>query len=137
MLAHYNGSSRTYNFKVYTKSSSSSILNKDNNQNDETQNNKITDNINNINTSDINTMNVLKDAAALAIYGNRASNGVIIISGSSLTTFSNDADFINEGELRINGGTLHVGSGFFNSESVVKVSIGGVFRKKKSILSVL
>jgi hypothetical protein len=66
-----------------------------------------------------------------------SSNGVIIISGSSLTTFSNDADFINEGELRINGGTLHVGSGFFNSESVVKVSLGGILRKKKSILSVL
>lgn len=40
----------------------------------------LTDNINNINTSDINSLNVLKDAAALAIYGNRASNGVVIIT---------------------------------------------------------
>ncbi|QTE22410.1 SusC/RagA family TonB-linked outer membrane protein [Polaribacter cellanae] len=40
----------------------------------------LTDNINNINTSDIATMNVLKDASALAIYGNRASNGVLIIT---------------------------------------------------------
>ena len=65
-----------------------------------------------------------------------SANGVIIISGSSLTTFSDDADFLNEGELRIHG-TLEVGSGYFNSESTVKVSNGGVLRKKKSIISVL
>ena len=40
----------------------------------------LTGNINNINTSDIETMNVLKDAASLAIYGNRGANGVIIIT---------------------------------------------------------
>lgn len=40
----------------------------------------LTNNINNINTSDILTMNVLKDAASLAIYGNRGANGVIIIT---------------------------------------------------------
>jgi TonB-linked SusC/RagA family outer membrane protein len=40
----------------------------------------LTGNINNINTSDIKTMNVLKDAASLAIYGNRGANGVIIIT---------------------------------------------------------
>ena len=40
----------------------------------------LTNNINNINTSDIKTMNVLKDAASLAIYGNRGANGVIIIT---------------------------------------------------------
>ncbi|AZB33294.1 SusC/RagA family TonB-linked outer membrane protein [Chryseobacterium bernardetii] len=37
-------------------------------------------NINNINTNDILTYDILKDAAALAIYGNRAANGVIIIT---------------------------------------------------------
>lgn len=63
-------------------------------------------------------------------------NAVIIINGSSITTFSDDADFLNEGELRI-AGTLQVGSGHFNSESTVKVNQNGILRKKKSILSVL
>ncbi|WP_047551729.1 SusC/RagA family TonB-linked outer membrane protein [Psychroserpens sp. Hel_I_66] len=40
----------------------------------------LTDNINNINTSDIESINVLKDAASLAIYGNRGANGVIIVT---------------------------------------------------------
>lgn len=40
----------------------------------------LTNNINNINTLDILTMNILKDAASLAIYGNRGANGVIIIT---------------------------------------------------------
>lgn len=40
----------------------------------------LTNNINNINSSDITSMNVLKDAASLAIYGNRGANGVIIIT---------------------------------------------------------
>ncbi len=39
-----------------------------------------TDNINNINPNDIETFQVLKDASALAIYGNRGANGVIIIT---------------------------------------------------------
>lgn len=65
-----------------------------------------------------------------------SANGVIIIGGSSITIFSDDGDFLNEGELRIMG-TLHVGSGQFNSESSVKVSSNGVLRKKKSILSIL
>lgn len=37
------------------------------------------DNINNINSNDIVTYEILKDATAKAIYGNRAANGVIII----------------------------------------------------------
>jgi TonB-dependent SusC/RagA subfamily outer membrane receptor len=37
-----------------------------------------TENINNINTND--TYEILKDASALAIYGTRAANGVIIIT---------------------------------------------------------
>ncbi|WP_124980984.1 SusC/RagA family TonB-linked outer membrane protein [Nonlabens xiamenensis] len=40
----------------------------------------LTDNINNINTSDIESVNVLKDAASLAIYGNRGANGVVIVT---------------------------------------------------------
>lgn len=39
-----------------------------------------TDNINNINTNDITSYEVLKDASALAIYGTRGANGVIMIT---------------------------------------------------------
>lgn len=41
------------------------------------------DNINNINSNDILTYDILKDASALAIYGNRAANGVIIVTTKS------------------------------------------------------
>ena len=40
----------------------------------------LTNNINNINTADIDKISVLKDAASLAIYGNRGANGVIIVT---------------------------------------------------------
>ena len=40
----------------------------------------LTNNINNINTSDIETISILKDAASLAIYGNRGANGVVIVT---------------------------------------------------------
>ena len=40
----------------------------------------LTDNINNINSSDIESINILKDAASLAIYGNRGANGVVIVT---------------------------------------------------------
>ena len=40
----------------------------------------LTNNINNINTTDIETISILKDAASLAIYGNRGANGVIIVN---------------------------------------------------------
>lgn len=39
-----------------------------------------TGSINNINTNDITSYEILKDASALAIYGTRAANGVIIIT---------------------------------------------------------
>lgn len=39
-----------------------------------------TENINNINSNDITSYEILKDASALAIYGNRAANGVIMIT---------------------------------------------------------
>lgn len=76
---------------------------------------------------------------ASAIFESTIENsagGLITLNGSSFTTFSNDADFLNDGELRIQG-TLHVGSGHFNSESQIKVSNGGMLVKKKSILSTL
>lgn len=38
------------------------------------------DNINNVNPADIERIEILKDASALAIYGSRGSNGVIIIT---------------------------------------------------------
>ena len=40
----------------------------------------LTNNINNINTNDIDNISILKDAASLAIYGNRGANGVVIVS---------------------------------------------------------
>ena len=40
-------------------------------------------NINNINATDISSMEVLKDASATAIYGNRGANGVVLISTKS------------------------------------------------------
>ena len=40
----------------------------------------ITGGINTINPSDIASMDILKDASATAIYGNRAANGVVIIT---------------------------------------------------------
>ncbi|RZL14743.1 MAG: hypothetical protein EOO89_15660, partial [Pedobacter sp.] len=40
----------------------------------------ITGGLNNINPNDIATMDILKDASATAIYGVRASNGVVIIT---------------------------------------------------------
>lgn len=42
--------------------------------------------LNTINSNDIESMNVLKDAAATALYGSRASNGVIIITTKKGTT---------------------------------------------------
>lgn len=39
-----------------------------------------------INPNDIESMNILKDASATAIYGSRASNGVIIITTKKATT---------------------------------------------------
>jgi len=38
------------------------------------------DNINNINSNDILSFDILKDASALAVYGNRAANGVVLIT---------------------------------------------------------
>lgn len=57
------------------------------------------DNINFLNTNDIESMEVLKDASASAIYGTRASNGVILITtkkgsiGKTNVSFSASAGF--------------------------------------------
>ena len=40
----------------------------------------ISENINNLNPQDIETFTVLKDASAVAIYGSRAANGVVVIN---------------------------------------------------------
>jgi iron complex outermembrane receptor protein len=50
-----------------------------------------------INPNDIETFNILKDASATAIYGNRATNGVIIITTKKGKT----------GKLKINFSTLN------------------------------
>ena len=55
-------------------------------------------NISDINPADIESISVLKDAASCALYGNRASNGVILISTKKGT--SNKISF----DLRINQG---------------------------------
>ena len=68
-----------------------------------------------LNPNDIESMNILKDASATAIFGNRASNGVIIIttkkgnsgklkvsfnSNTSLSTVTKTADILNADEFR-------------------------------------
>jgi TonB-linked SusC/RagA family outer membrane protein len=67
-----------------------------------------------INTNDIETIDVLKDASATAIYGSRASNGVIMIttksgktgkSSTSVNISSGFSQFINDGFKRANTDT--------------------------------
>lgn len=68
-----------------------------------------------LNPNDIESMNILKDASATAIFGNRASNGVIIIntkkglsgrlkvsynSNVTLSTVTKTADVLNPNEFR-------------------------------------
>jgi len=67
----------------------------------------ITDNVNNISPGDIESFTVLKDASSTAIYGARASNGVILITtkrGSGKApefTFHSYLGLQTEGNLRI------------------------------------
>jgi TonB-linked SusC/RagA family outer membrane protein len=67
------------------------------------------DNINNINANDIVSYEILKDATAKAIYGNRAANGVIIIETKKGKT----------GKLAVEIETF---IGFRNPLSVVKMA---------------
>ncbi|HEY5825247.1 MAG TPA: SusC/RagA family TonB-linked outer membrane protein, partial [Cyclobacteriaceae bacterium] len=51
------------------------------------------DNINNLSPSDVQSMDILKDASAAAIYGSRASNGVVLITTKSGTSGDIKIDF--------------------------------------------
>lgn len=65
-----------------------------------TNRNLIASGIGGVNVDDIESINVLKDAAATAIYGTRAANGVIVITSKKG----------NVGKTRINyNGSVHVG----------------------------
>lgn len=65
----------------------------------------ITEDIRNINSADIVTLDVLKDASAAAIYGVRASNGVIIITtkkgrgGKMLVSYDANVGYRNTSHL--------------------------------------
>lgn len=68
-----------------------------------TQNNVLVSNpLSSLNPSDIASISVLKDAAAIGLYGTRASNGVIIITtkngkaGKMRTAFRHQFDIANE-----------------------------------------
>jgi len=50
-------------------------------------------NLNNVNPSDIKSMQVLKDAAAAAIYGSRAANGVVIVQTKKGSAGKVNVDF--------------------------------------------
>ncbi len=60
-------------------------------------------NISDLNPADIESISVLKDAASAALYGNRASNGVILITTKKGTSQKMSFD------LRINQGTYNRG----------------------------
>lgn len=69
----------------------------------------ITENIGNLNPQDIETFTVLKDASAVAIYGSRAANGVVVINTKRGKTdekptisFKTEQSFQQEGNLKIN-----------------------------------
>jgi len=68
----------------------------------------ISENTDNINPQDIETFTVLKDASAVAIYGSRAANGVIVINtkrgnnGQQPTiTFKTEQSVQQEGNLKL------------------------------------
>lgn len=69
----------------------------------------ISENIGNINPQDIETFTVLKDASAVAIYGSRASNGVVVINTKrgrsdekTTISFKTEQSIQQEGNLKIN-----------------------------------
>lgn len=68
----------------------------------------ISENIGNLNPQDIETFTVLKDASAVAIYGSRAANGVIVINTKRGKTdekptisFKTEQSFQQEGNLKL------------------------------------
>ena len=60
-----------------------------------------------INPSDIETISILKDAAAIALYGSKASNGVILVTtktgktGKTIFTFSHQTGFSSRPESKL------------------------------------
>ena len=61
-----------------------------------------------INPNDIESMTVLKDASAAAIYGNRAANGVILITTKKGTAGSFKVNFSTLNSVSVKRGTLDV-----------------------------
>ncbi|HEY0355356.1 MAG TPA: SusC/RagA family TonB-linked outer membrane protein [Flavisolibacter sp.] len=61
-----------------------------------------------INPNDIESMTVLKDASAAAIYGNRAANGVILITTKKGTSGALRVNFSSLNSVSTNTGTLEV-----------------------------
>ncbi|MCW3111950.1 MAG: TonB-dependent receptor [Segetibacter sp.] len=64
--------------------------------------------LNTINPNDIESMSVLKDASATALYGSRASNGVIIITTKKGTAGKVKFNFNTQGSLSVIGKTVDV-----------------------------
>jgi len=95
------------------------------------------DNMNNINPNDINDISVLKDAAASAIYGARAANGVVLIKTNhgrknqgikvsvnlktGFDTVSKKLDFLNGQQY-----TNYLNQRFENDGSATRVTWNGV-----------
>lgn len=90
-----------------------------------------------VNPNDIESFTVLKDAASTAIYGSRASNGVILIttkkgsSGRAVTTFNTqvsvsklikEADVLSPSQFRIYVDSL--GTGSFDNNHTYKSLLG-------------
>ena len=61
--------------------------------------------LNSINPNDIESFNILKDASATAIYGSRATNGVIIITTKSGRM---NSDFRVEIDSKFSSGTKQI-----------------------------
>lgn len=82
-----------------------------------------------LNTSDIESVEVLKDAASAAIYGSRATNGVIIVTTKSgkkgAPVISIDASMSLSQQPRLD--KLDLVSGFYPSDVVVSEDCAKIF----------
>jgi TonB-linked SusC/RagA family outer membrane protein len=90
----------------------------------------ITDNSNNINPQDVATISVLKDASAVAIYGSRAANGVIVITTkrgkeeAPTITFRTEQSIQQEGNLRLK---------FVNADQWVELATEGYENASRTV----
>jgi len=90
----------------------------------------ITDNSNNINPQDVATISVLKDASAVAIYGSRAANGVIVITTkrgkdeAPAITFRTEQSIQQEGNLRLK---------FVNADQWVELATEGYENARRTV----